>query len=143
MEYIAKLDAALEALRPDMIETLQRWIRVPSVRAERSADNAPFGEGVRRALDIIRTITTDPEIGAMYYGRVTRILPIGAKVEIAPGKEGLVHISRLEEGRTEKVEDVVSVGDVIPVMVIKIGEKGIDLSRKDAIAAIKAAKSEE
>ena len=100
-------------------------------------------EGVRRALDIIRTITTDPEIGAMYYGRVTRILPIGAKVEIAPGKEGLVHISRLEEGRTEKVEDVVSVGDVIPVMVIKIGEKGIDLSRKDAIAAIKAAKSEE
>ena len=52
MEYNAKLDAALEALRPDMIETLQRWIRVPSVRAERSADNAPFGEGVRRALDV-------------------------------------------------------------------------------------------
>ena len=52
MEYNVKLDAALEALRPDMIETLQRWIRVPSVRAERSADNAPFGEGVRRALDV-------------------------------------------------------------------------------------------
>ena len=52
MEYNAKLDAALEALRGDMIETLQRWIRVPSVRAERSADNAPFGAEVRRALDV-------------------------------------------------------------------------------------------
>ena len=51
MEFKAnpKLDAALEALHPDMIETLQRWIRVPSVRAERSADNAPFGADVRRA----------------------------------------------------------------------------------------------
>ena len=52
MEYNAKLDAALEALQPDMIETLQRWIRVPSVRAERSADNAPFGAEVRRSLDV-------------------------------------------------------------------------------------------
>ncbi|MBP3657345.1 MAG: dipeptidase PepV [Clostridia bacterium] len=52
MEYNAKLDAALEALQPDMIETLQRWIRVPSLRAERSAENAPFGAEVRRALDI-------------------------------------------------------------------------------------------
>ena len=52
MEYNAKLDAALEALRGDMIETLQRWIRVPSVRAERSADNAPFGDDVRKSLDV-------------------------------------------------------------------------------------------
>ena len=52
MEYNVKLDAALEALQPDMIETLQRWIRVPSVRADRSADNAPFGAEVRRALDV-------------------------------------------------------------------------------------------
>ena len=52
MEYNAKLDAAIEALQPDMIETLQRWIRVPSVRAERSADNAPFGAEVRRSLDV-------------------------------------------------------------------------------------------
>ena len=52
MEYNAKLDAALEALRPDMIETLQRWIRVPSVRTERTADNAPFGEEVRKSLDL-------------------------------------------------------------------------------------------
>ena len=99
-------------------------------------------EGVKRALDIIRTIVTDPEIGDMYYGRVTRILPIGAKVEIAPGKEGLVHISKLDDHRVEKTEDVVSVGDIIPVKVIKISEKGIDLSRKDDIAAIKASKKE-
>jgi polyribonucleotide nucleotidyltransferase len=100
-------------------------------------------EGVKRALSIIQTIVTDPEIGTMYYGKVTRILPIGAKVEIAPGKEGLVHISKLDEQRVAKVEDVVSVGDIIPVKVIKISEKGIDLSRKDAIAAIKAAKKED
>ena len=77
----------------------------------------------------------------MYYGKVTRILPIGAKVEIAPGKEGLVHISKLDDHRVERTEDVVSVGDVIPVKVIKISDKGIDLSRKDAIAAIKAARN--
>ena len=52
MEYNAKLDAALKALKPDMIETLQRWIRVPSVRAEKSAENAPFGAEVRRSLDV-------------------------------------------------------------------------------------------
>ncbi len=100
-------------------------------------------EGVKRALSIIQTIVTDPEIGSMYYGKVTRILPIGAKVEIAPGKEGLVHISKLDDHRVEKTEDVVSIGDIIPVKVIKISEKGIDLSRKDAIAAIKAAKKED
>ena len=100
-------------------------------------------EGVKRAIDIIRTIVTDPEVGSMYYGKVTRILPIGAKVEITPGKEGLVHISKLDDHRVAKTEDVVSIGDIIPVKVIKISEKGIDLSRKDAIAAIKAAKNAE
>ena len=98
-------------------------------------------EGIKRAMDIIRTIVTDPEVGSMYYGKVTKILPIGAKVEIAPGKEGLVHISRLDDHRVAKTEDVVSIGDIIPVKVIKISEKGIDLSRRDAIAAIKASKA--
>lgn len=98
-------------------------------------------ENVRRAIDIIRTIATDPEVGSMYYGKVTKILPIGAKVEIAPGKEGLVHISKLDDRRVARTEDVVSVGDIIPVKVIKISDRGIDLSRKDAIAAIKAAKN--
>ncbi|MBR0451804.1 MAG: polyribonucleotide nucleotidyltransferase [Oscillospiraceae bacterium] len=98
-------------------------------------------ENVKRAIDIIRTIVTDPEVGSMFYGKVTKVLPIGAKVEIAPGKEGLVHISKLDDHRVAKTEDVVSVGDIIPVKVIKISDKGIDLSRKDAIAAIKAAKN--
>jgi polyribonucleotide nucleotidyltransferase len=101
-----------------------------------------LSEGVKRALNIIHTIVTDPEIGSMYYGKVTRILPIGAKVEIAPGKEGLVHISKLDDHRVAKTEDVVSIGDIIPVKVIKISEKGIDLSRRDAIEAIRAAKAE-
>jgi len=100
-------------------------------------------DNVKRAIDIIRTIVTDPEVGSMYYGKVTKVLPIGAKVEIAPGKEGLVHISKLDDHRVAKTEDVVSVGDIIPVKVIKISDKGIDLSRKDAIAAIKAAKNAE
>ena len=100
-------------------------------------------ENVKRAIDIIRTIVTDPEVGSMYYGKVTKVLPIGAKVEIAPGKEGLVHISKLDDHRVAKTEDVVSIGDIIPVKVIKISDKGIDLSRKDAIAAIKAAKNAE
>ena len=102
-----------------------------------------LSENVKRAIDIIRTIVTDPEVGSMYYGKVTKVLPIGAKVEIAPGKEGLVHISKLDDHRVAKTEDVVSVGDIIPVKVIKISDKGIDLSRKDAIAAIKAAKNSE
>ena len=102
-----------------------------------------LSENVKRAIDIIRTIVTDPEVGSMYYGKVTKVLPIGAKVEIAPGKEGLVHISKLDDHRVAKTEDVVSVGDIIPVKVIKISDKGIDLSRKDAIAAIKAAKNAE
>lgn len=97
----------------------------------------------QRAIEIIRTIVTDPEIGAMYYGKVTKLLPIGAKVEIAPGKEGFVHISKLEERRVEKVEDVLTVGDVIPVMVIKIGDRGIDLSRRDAVAKLNEKKSAE
>ncbi|MEG1016324.1 MAG: S1 RNA-binding domain-containing protein, partial [Oscillospiraceae bacterium] len=66
-------------------------------------------------------------------------LPIGAMVEIAPGKEGLVHISKLEDHRVEKVEDVVAIGDVIPVKVLGIDERGrVNLSRKDAIATLKA-----
>ena len=100
-----------------------------------------ISENVKRAIDIIRTIVTDPEVGSMFYGKVTKVLPIGAKVEIAPGKEGLVHISKLDDHRVAKTEDVVTVGDIIPVKVIKISDKGIDLSRKDAIAAIKAAKN--
>jgi polyribonucleotide nucleotidyltransferase len=97
----------------------------------------PNAENVRRAIDVIKTIATDPEIGAFYKGKVTRIMPFGAFVEIAPGKEGLCHISKLDMGRVEKVEDVVSIGSEVLVKVIEIDNQGrIDLSRRDALIAM-------
>ena len=92
-------------------------------------------DNCNRALSIINTIVNDPEIGAIYKGRVTRLMSFGAFVEIAPGKEGLVHISKLENHRVEKVEDVVSVGDDIVVKVTEIDTQvRINLSRKDELA---------
>ena len=86
------------------------------------------------ALDIVNTIVNDPEVGSFYTGKVTRLMDFGAFVEIAPGKEGLVHISRLDVKRTEKVTDVVNVGDVVKVKVIEIDDKGrLNLSRRDAL----------
>ena len=94
-------------------------------------------EDAKRAIATIKTIVEDPEIGAIYKGRVTRLMNFGAFVEIAPGKEGLVHISKLDDHRVEHVEDVVAVGDPIFVMVTDIDQQGrINLSRKDALAAI-------
>ncbi len=96
-------------------------------------------DNCNRALFIVNTIANDPEVGAIYKGRVTRLMSFGAFVEIAPGKEGLVHISKLEDHRVEKVEDVVSVGDEILVKVVEIDNQGrINLSRKDALADIAA-----
>lgn len=86
------------------------------------------------AVNIINLIATDPEVGSFYNGIVTRIMNFGAFVEIAPGKEGLVHISRLDVKRTEKVEDVVNVGDSIIVKCIEIDDQSrINLSRRDAL----------
>ena len=85
-------------------------------------------------MAIIDAIVKDPEPGAIYTGKVTGIIPIGCFVEYAPGKEGLVHISKLDTKRVGKVEDVVSIGDEIKVMVLGVDNKGrINLSRKDAI----------
>jgi polyribonucleotide nucleotidyltransferase len=93
----------------------------------------------QRALYMVETIANDPEVGAIYKGVVTRLMNFGAFVEIAPGKEGLVHISKLENRRVEKVEDVVSVGDEIVVKVLEIDDQGrINLSRKDALADLEA-----
>ncbi|MBS7176394.1 MAG: S1 RNA-binding domain-containing protein, partial [Clostridiales bacterium] len=100
-------------------------------------------DNARRALYMVETIAMDPEVGAIYKGVVTLLMNFGAFVEIAPGKEGLVHISKLENHRVEKVEDVVSVGDEIVVKVIEIDDQGrINLSRKDAIADIAAKQAE-
>ncbi len=99
-----------------------------------NADNA------KRALMIVETIANDPEVGAIYRGRVTRLMTFGAFVEIAPGKEGLVHISKLDVKRTEKVEDVVNVGDEVIVKVTEIDDQGrINLSRRDALVEIEGA----
>ena len=86
-----------------------------------------------QAKDIITGIVKEPEPGEIYVGTVTRIMQFGAFVEILPGKEGLVHISKLDQSRVEKVEDVVNVGDEIKVKVIEIDKQGrINLSKKDA-----------
>ena len=94
-------------------------------------------ENCQRAMTIIDTIVNDPEPGAIYNGKVTRLMDFGAFVEIAPGKEGLVHISRLDVKRTEKVTDVVNVGDEIMVKVLEIDDKGrLNLSRRDALIEV-------
>lgn len=91
-------------------------------------------ESGEKALKIIKGITGDIEIGQIYMGKVVRIMNFGAFVEFLPGKEGLVHISKLARERVEKVEDVVKVGDDILVKVIEIDSQGrINLSRKDAL----------
>lgn len=94
-------------------------------------------ENVKRAVMMIETIAMDPVVGTIYKGKVTRLMNFGAFVEIAPGKEGLVHISKLDNKRVEKVEDVVTVGDEIVVKVVEIDSQGrINLSRKDALHVI-------
>lgn len=99
-------------------------------------------EGIEKAYQIVKTIVEDPEVGAIYKGVVTRLMNFGAFVEIAPGKEGLVHISKLDDKRVAKVEDVVNVGDEILVMVTEIDDQNrINLSRKDAIAKINEKKN--
>ena len=86
------------------------------------------------AKKTIETIVFVPEVGQLYYGKVVRILPFGAFVELAPGKDGMVHISKLANRRVEKVEDVVNIGDMIWVKVTEIDEKGrVNLSYKDAL----------
>ena len=91
-------------------------------------------EGIEAARRMIEGIIFEPEIGAIYEGVVTRIIPIGAFVEFAPKKDGMVHISKLDKKRTEKVEDVCNVGDRIRVKVLGTDEKGrFNLSRRDAM----------
>ncbi|RPJ47237.1 MAG: polyribonucleotide nucleotidyltransferase [Candidatus Latescibacterota bacterium] len=88
-------------------------------------------EAGRKAMEMIKAIVEEPEIGRVYEGTVRRIVPFGAFVEILPGKDGLLHISELENRRVAKVEDVVNEGDKIQVKVINIDEEGkVRLSRK-------------
>jgi polyribonucleotide nucleotidyltransferase len=92
---------------------------------------SPNEESARKAIDIIEGLTKEVEVGAIYTGKVSRLLNFGAMVEILPGKEGLVHISELADYRVPKVEDVVKIGDEVMVKVIGIDELGrINLSRR-------------
>ncbi|MDD7793802.1 polyribonucleotide nucleotidyltransferase [Clostridium sp. 'White wine YQ'] len=95
-----------------------------------SSDSA----GVKQAIGIIEGLTKEVKVGEVYLGKVTKIAAFGAFVEVLPGKEGLVHISKLDVNRVNKVEDIVSVGDEILVKVTEIDAQGrVNLSRKDAI----------
>jgi polyribonucleotide nucleotidyltransferase len=92
-------------------------------------------ESARKAIDIIEGMTKDVEVGQIYTGRVARIMNFGAFVEIAPGKDGLVHISELADFRVPSVEDVVSIGDEVQVMVTEVDSMGrINLSRRAVLA---------
>ncbi len=95
-------------------------------------------DNAQKAIRIIERLTKDVEVGATYTGTVTRILPFGAFVEVLPGKEGLVHISELEESRVGRVEDVVNIGDEVTVVVMEIDRQGrINLSRRQALPGAK------
>ena len=91
-------------------------------------------EQLERAKAIILSIAKDPEVGDMFISEVVRILPkVGAFCELAPGKDGLIHISRMSDKRIESVEEVLHIGDKVKVEIIKIGEKGIDLKLLEII----------
>ena len=117
---------------------IQKIVADTGAKIDINDDGTVFIAAVERdaadmAKAIIDAIVFEPEVGETYEGTVTRIIPIGAFVEFAPGKEGMVHISKLQQQRTEKVEDVVSVGDTVRVKYLGTDEKGRqNLSMKDA-----------
>ena len=123
-------------------KVIQKICAECDVKVDVEEDGSVFISGTdidncNRALTIVKTIVEDPEVGAIYKGRVTRLMDFGAFVEIAPGKEGLVHISRLDVKRTEKVTDVVNVDDEVLVKVLEIDDKGrLNLSRRDALSEV-------
>ena len=127
-------------------KVIQKITAECDVKIDINEDGGVFISGVdldncNKALSIVKTIADGPEIGGIYKGKVVRLMSFGAFVEIAPGKDGLVHISKLDKSRVEKVEDVVSIGDEILVKVVEIDKQGrINLSRKDALADLEAKK---
>ena len=101
-----------------------------------AAVDAASCDAAKKCIDDIVFV---PEVGALYYGRVVRLMTFGAFVELAPGKDGLVHISKLADHRIEKVEDACKIGDMMWVKVTDIDEKGrVNLSHKDAMKEIAA-----
>jgi polyribonucleotide nucleotidyltransferase len=123
-------------------KTIQKIIADTGVKIDIEDDGRVFistadAQAGEKALKIIEGIAKDIEIGQVYMGKVMRIMNFGAFVEFLPGKEGLVHISKLDRKRVEKVEDVVNIGDEILVKVIEVDKQGrINLSRKDALPEV-------
>ena len=144
-EYAPKMISM--TINPDKIrevigsggKVIQKIVADTGAKIDINDDGNVFISAVNRdsalaAQQIIEAIVFEPVAGEIYEGVVTRILPIGAFVEIAPGKEGLVHISKLDNKRTEKVEDVCKEGDVMKVKFLGTDEKGrYNLSRRDAL----------
>ncbi len=120
-------------------KTIQKIIAETGVKIDIEDDGSVFiltndAQAGKKALSIVEGIVAEPEIGKIYTGKVVKIIEIGAFVEFLPGREGLVHISKLENKRVAKVEDVVSEGDEIKVKLMEIDRQGrFNLSRKDAL----------
>lgn len=92
------------------------------------------GEALKKAIDIINKLTEAPEVGKIYMGKVKRIMPFGAFVEILPGQEGLVHVSEMSDQYVKNVEDIVKLGDEFPVKLVEIDDQNrLNLSRKQAM----------
>ncbi|MDU6182048.1 MAG: polyribonucleotide nucleotidyltransferase [Anaerococcus vaginalis] len=117
-------------------KTINKIIDATGVKIETEDDGhitvaSNDGESGKKAIEMIKSIVTDPKAGDIYEGEVKRIMNFGAFVEIAIGKEGLLHISQIDTKRTEKVEDVLKIGDKVRVKVTEIDRQGrINLSRK-------------
>ena len=128
-------------------KVIQKITAESGAKIDIADDGTIYIAGVNRsscdaAKKMIETIVFVPEVGQLYYGKVVRILAFGAFVELAPGKDGMVHISKLSDRRVEKVEDVINIGDMIWVKVTEVDEKGrVNLSYKDAIKEIEAKKA--
>ena len=125
-------------------KVIQKIVADTGAKIDINDDGSIFISGVDAAsCDAAKKCIDDivfvPEVGALYYGRVVRLMTFGAFVELAPGKDGLVHISKLADHRIEKVEDACKIGDMMWVKVTDIDEKGrVNLSHKDAMREIAA-----
>ncbi len=130
-------------------KVIQKIIADTGVKIDINDDGSVFilsedTEAANRALATIEGIVAEPEVGKIYKGRVVKIMEFGAFVEFMPNREGLVHISKLDTKRVNKVEDVVSEGDEIMVKLVEIDKMGRNnLSRKDALADLEAEKTQE
>ena len=130
-------------------KVIQKIVAETGVKIDIEDDGTVFfattdGEAAEKALRIVRGIAGDIEIGDIFSATVTKIMEFGAFVEYLPGKEGLVHISKLDTKRVEKVTDIVNVGDQINVMLVEVDRMGrYNFSRKEAILPMEADAAEE